>query len=257
MRRLSIVLASLASSGLTRNASFGHRGPARHRPLLNDPGPGTGNGDGGKGPTTGAKDPPADPPADPPRSFTQAELDRIVAREKGKTSKELEAAQKRLQELEAAQGDLTEKAKAGDEAGKLKRDLEKTTRERDDATKTAADRLTRYHGKLVGSAVSSALLGLEFVGPDAAEVIESKLRGMARVEEVKDGDDAVYLVDGKNEIDASDKAAVAAWIRKRFPSLVKAQAGSGGPHGKGAGGDADDTKGLTPGQLIARDLPKA
>lgn len=245
-----------APRGLTRNTPFGRRGPSNHRPLLNDPGAG-GDGNGTKGPTTGAKDPPADPPADPPRSFSQAELDRIVSREKGKTAKELEAAQKRLQELEAAQGDLAEKAKAGDEAGRFKRDLEKTTKERDDLAKTAADRLTRYHGKLVGSAVSSALLGLEFVGADAAEVVESRLRSMAKVEEAGKGedDDKVYLVDGKLEIDASDKAAVAAWIRKRFPSLVKAASGSGGPHGGGKGGGAaDDLKGLTPGQLISRDL---
>lgn len=253
--RLSLILA-LATlttpTGVTRNGPLGRRGPLGHRPLLNDPG--AGGGDGGKTPTTPAKDPPADGGGggDGARTFSQADLDRIVSREKGKTAKELEAAQKRLQELEAREAELTEKAKGGDEAGKLKRDLEKTTRERDDHAKTAAERLTRYHAKLVGGTVSSALVGLEFVGADAAEVVESRLRDLAKVEEGKDGDDRVYLLDGKQEIDASDKAAVAAWIRKRFPSLVKAASGSGGPHGKGAAGAAGvDLKNLTPAQKIA------
>ncbi len=201
--------------------------------------------------------PAADPPADPAaaRTFSQADLDRIVAREKGKSERELAAAQKRLADLEAAQADLADKAKAGDEAGRLKRDLEKTTRERDEQAKAAAERLTRYHGKLVSSAVSSSLLGLEFVGADAAEVVEARLRAMARVEEGKDGDDAVLLVDGKTETDAADKAAVQAWIRKRFPSLVKAASGSGGPHGKAGGGapGADLSK-LSPAEKIAHGL---
>ncbi len=251
--RLTTILAlatALAPSGVTRNGPLGRRGPFGHRPLLNDPG----NGDGGnKTPTTPAgKDPPGD--GGDGRTFSQADLDRIVAREKGKAERELAATQKRLADLEAAQADLADKAKAGDEAGRLKRDLEKTSKERDEHKAAAEARTARYHQTLVGSAVGGALVGLEFVGADAAEVVQSRIRGMARVEEGKDGD-AVYLVDGKTEIDASDTAAVQSWIRKRFPSLVKAASGSGGPHGRGAGGAAGfDLKNLTPAQKIAQGL---
>lgn len=234
MRPLSLLIAT-APTGVTRNGPLGRRGPFGHRAFLNDPG--AGGGDGGK-------------------TFSQAELDRIVTREKGKAASALEAAQKRLAELEARDAELAEKAKGADtattEAARLKRDLEKASKERDEHKATADVRLTRYHAKLVGGAVSSALVGLEFVGADAAEVVESRLRDLAKVEEGKDGDDRVYLLDGKNEVDASDKAAVTAWIRKRFPSLVKAASGSGGPHGKGAGGAAGvDLKNLTPAQKIA------
>lgn len=245
-----------APRGIARNASGGLRVALNRRPLSNDPGAAA---DASKTPTTPSSAPQGGAAAeDAPRTFTQADLDRIVSREKGKTARELEAAQKRLADLEARDAELGEKAKGADaatvEAARAKRELERAAKERDEHAKTSAAVTAKYHGTLVNGAVSSALVGLEFIGPDAAEVIEAKLRSMARVEPgAGDTPDAVYLTDGKGDLDLTDRAAVAAWVRKRFPSLVKAASGSGGPHGAGKGAPVD-LKGLTPGQLIAHGL---
>lgn len=244
-----------APRGIARNAPHGLRAALNRRPLSNDPGA---PADASKTPTTPSNGPQGGAAEDAPRTFSQADLDRIVAREKGKTARELEAAQKRLADMEARDAELGEKAKGADaatvEAARAKRELEKAARERDEHAKTATAVSAKYHATLVNGAVSSALVGLEFIGADAAEVIDAKLRSMARVEPgAGDAADAVYLSDGKTDLDLNDRAAVAAWVRKRFPSLVKAASGSGGPHGAGKGAPVD-LKGLSPGQLIAHGL---
>lgn len=249
-----MALASLAPS-MSRNAG---RGPMRNRPVRNAEGGGDGAAGGtGKTPTTpaagGAKDPPE---GGDTRSFTQAELDRIVSREKGKAAKEAEALRAKLAEYEARDTEAAEKAKAAadssGEAAKTKRELERAAKERDEAKTLADVRLQRYHATLVDAAVSRALVGIEFVGADAAEVVEARVRAFAKVESEGDGE-AVYLVDGKDEIAMVDREKVASWMRKRFPSLLKAASGAGGPHGAGRG-TSTDTKNLTPGQKIAAEM---
>lgn len=250
-----MALASLAPS-MSRNAG---PGPMRNRPVRNAEGGGDGAAGGtGKTPTTpaagGAKDPPEG--GDGARSFSQADLDRIVTREKAKVARDLEAAQKRLAEYEARDTEAAEKAKAAadssGEAAKTKRELERAAKERDEAKTLADVRLQRYHATLVDAAVSRALVGIEFVGADAAEVVEARVRAFAKVESEGDGE-AVYLVDGKDEIAMTDREKVASWMRKRFPSLLKAASGAGGPHGAGRG-TSTDTKNLTPGQKIAAEM---
>jgi hypothetical protein len=252
-----MALSSLAPS-MSRNAG---RGPLNHRPVRNAEGGGDGGAAGGTGktPTTpaggGAKDPP-DGGGDGARAFSQADLDRIVTREKGKAAKEAEALRAKLAEYEARDAESAEKAKAAadtsGETAKTKRDLERAAKERDEAKALADTRLQRYHATLVDAAVSRALVGLDFIGADAAEVVESKVRSFAKVESEGDGE-AVYLVDGKDEIAMTDREKVASWMRKKFPSLLKAASGAGGPHGAGRG-TSTDTKNLTPGQKIAAEM---
>lgn len=255
MSRFVVLLASLAPS-MSRGLA---RGPMHHRPVRNAEGGDGAAGGTGKTPTSPAGGaPPKDPPegGDGARSFTQADLDRIVSREKAKASRDLEAAQKRLAEYEARDAEAAEKAKGAEGQAsadaKTKRELERTSKERDEAKALADTRLARYHATLVDAAVSRALVGLEFVGPDAAEVVESRVRSFAKVEQEGDAE-AVYLVDGKDEIAMTDREKVASWMRKRFPSLLKAASGAGGPHGAGRGAQAD-TKNLTPGQKIAAEM---
>ena len=251
-----MALASLAPS-MSRNAG---RGPLNHRPVRNAEG-GDGGAAGGTGKTNttpaggGAKDPPDG--GDGARSFSQADLDRIVTREKGKAAKEAEALRAKLAEYEARDAESAEKARAAadtsGETAKTKRELERAAKERDEAKALADTRLQRYHASLVDAAVSRALVGLEFVGADAAEVVESRVRSFAKVESEGDGE-AVYLVDGKDEIAMTDREKVASWMRKRFPSLLKAASGAGGPHGAGKGAGGEDLSKLTPAQKIARGM---
>ena len=189
--------------------------------------------------------------AEAARTFTQADLDKIVTREKAKASRETETLRAKLAELEEA---AAAGAAKGDESAKLARERDKLAAERDAHKAAAEARRVKHHAALTSAAVSRALVGLDFVGADAAEVVEARLHALARVEE-SDDSDAVLLVDGKTELDAADRAAVQAWVRKRFPSLVKAASGSGGPHGRGAAGAVgpDLTK-LAPAEKIAHGL---
>lgn len=254
MQRLALLAAALAAPSMSRNAS---RGPMRHRPVrAGESAPPGGN----TTPTTPAAPPKTDPPTDQPRSFSQEELDRIIAREKGKLSKDAEALRAKLAEYEARDAEAAEKAKGAEgqaaAEARAKREMEKLTKERDAATAATTAAETRYRNSLLDAATSRALVGLEFVGADAAELVEARVRGMLKVEQEGDGAaarDVVYLVDGKDEIAVTDREKLGAWLRKRFPSQLKAASGAGAPHGGGKGASAD-MKNLTPGQKIASGL---
>ena len=263
MRLTTRLTALMALASLAPSMSRGlGRGPMNHRPVRNAEGGGDGGAAGGTGKTNttpaggGAKDPP-DGGGDGARSFSQADLDRIVTREKSKAAKEAEALRAKLAEYEARDAESADKAKAAadtsGETAKTKRELERAAKERDEAKAIAGTHLARYHASLVDGAVARALVGLEFVGADAAEVVEARVRAFAKVETEGDGE-AVYLVDGKDEIPMTDREKVASWMRKRYPSLLKAASGAGGPHGTGKGAGGEDLSKLTPAQKIARGM---
>lgn len=261
-RLTTLLVASLAPTGRTGSYT---RGPMRHRPVRNADGGGATSGntttqttgaktEGGNGGGVGNAD-------TAERTFTQADLDRIVAREKGKAAKEAADLRARLDAIEAERTQAAEKTKAeGDakdsaEAAKWKRELERSAKERDDAKALAGKEREARHGLLIDHAVSRALVGVAFVGDDAAELVESRLRAFMKIE--LEGDrEVVYLVDGKEEIAASEREKIAAWLRKRWPSQIKAAGGTGANHGRGNGGTAEDTSNLTPAQKIARSQQK-
>ena len=267
-RRLHLgLLAALVPTGRTGGYT---RGPLHHRPLFNAPAP----GDGGKGPTPtgGGGNPPAnDPPAggdDPPKTFTQADLDRILARERASLARKHEAQLAELRgKLPPEDGDdpPADPAPTGKKPPtpapatdpKSARELARIQKERDDARAAVEKERTARHGLLAETAVTRALVGVEFVGADAAESVETSLRGFVRIEE-EDGREVAYFVDPKTkaEIAATDREKVAQWVRKRWPSLIKAQGGTGANHGRGNGGTAEDTSNLTPAQKIARSQQK-
>ena len=249
------ILAALAPS-----ASNHHHGrtPFGRRPVRNVEGTaGAADGATVAKPTTPAKEPAA-AAEEPARTFTQADVDRIVGREKGKAAKDLAAAQARVAEYEAREAETADKTKGAVEAvdAKAKRALEVAAKERDEAKAAATATHTRYHASLIDGGAAKALAGIEFVGADAAELVEAGLRSKLKVED-ENGVDVVYLVEGKVEIPVTDREKVAAYIRKRWPSLVKAQSGAGGPHGKGSGKTTADLSGMSPREKITHGLREA
>ena len=186
MQRLALIAAALAAPSMSRNASHG---PMRHRPVR--AGESAPAGGGNTTPTTPAAPPKTDPPADPPRSFSQEELDRIIAREKGKLTRDADALRAKLAEYEARDAEAAEKAKGAEGQAaadaRAKRELEKLTKERDAATAATTAAETRYRNSLLDAATSRALVGLEFVGADAAELVEARVRSMLKVEQEGDG----------------------------------------------------------------------
>lgn len=257
------------------------------RPFSNAPGAngGQGNGTGtGKTPTGGAgggNPPPNDPPAggdggggeggDPPKLFSQADIDRILGRERAAAKRKHDA------ELAALRAQLPQDPAEDPEAGggapppqrppaaqppatpdpKSARELARLAKERDEARAKLDAAVKARHEILSDSAVTRALLGLEFIGTDAADSVEASLRGFVKVEE-EEGREVVYFVDPKTktEIAATEREKVAQWIRKRWPSLIKAQGGTGGSHGRGGGGGgANGGAGpVNPGDVFSQDL---
>lgn len=260
-RLTTLLVASLAPTGRTGGYT---RGPSHHRPIRNADGNGGTSGNTTTQ-TTGAKTDTGNGGGNTDtaeRTFTQADLDRIIAREKSKAAKEAADLKARLDAIEAERAQAAEKSKAeGDakdnaEAAKWKRELERSAKERDDAKALASKEREARHGLLIDHAVTRALVGVVFVGNDAAELVESRLRAFMKIEQEGDRE-VVYLVDGKEEIAATDREKIAAWLRKRWPSQIRAAGGTGANHGRGQGGGAsDDDKNLTPAQKIARSQQK-
>lgn len=258
-RLTTLLVATLAPTG--RTGGFA-RGPMRHRPIRNADGGGNTSGNTTTQ-TTGAK---ADAgngggntgnTGDGERAFSQADVDRIVQRRVAKAEKDNADLKARLDAIEAERTQAAEKTKTeGDakdnaDAAKWKRELERSAKERDDAKALAGKEREARHGLLVDHAVTRALVGVVFVGDDAAELVESRLRAFMKIEQEGDKE-VVYLVDGKEEIAATDREKIGAWLRKRWPSQIKAAGGTGANHGRGQGGAAEDISNLTPAQKIAR-----
>jgi hypothetical protein len=70
------------------------------------------------------------------------------------------------------------------------------------------------------------------------------------VEELE-GREVVSLRDRDTDLDLADRAAVHAWLRQRFPSLLRAPSGSGAQHGRGNGAVPSDWRRLSPAERIA------
>ena len=257
-------LASMPSTSPSMSRNHAGRGPMGRRPMNNGAAAAAAPASGtGPTPTTGAAPAAAapaagtTPPADE-RTHTQADLDRIVSREKAalarKHAEEIAALRARLSAEDEAPAAGT--APAADP--KVKREQERLAKERDDAKAQAESHRTRYHASLIDGAASRSLAGLEFVGTDAQELVEARVRAMLKIETEGAGDAArevVYLVDGTTEIAITDREKVAAHIRKRWPSQIKAASGTGSPHGAGKGAvTGEDVSKLTPAQKIARGM---
>jgi hypothetical protein len=264
------ILASLASTAPSMTRNHVGRGPMNRRPMNNGAAAAAPASGTGATPTTGAA-PAAGAAANSgagaagagaaaadERTHTQADLDRIVSREKATL------ARKHAEEIAALRACLP----ADDEAPaagtataadpKTKREQERLAKERDDAKAASQQHLARYHATLIDGAAARSLAGVEFVGADAQELVEARVRAMLKIEVEGTGDAArevVYLVDGSTEIAVTDREKVAAHIRKRWPSQIKAASGSGSPHGAGKGAIAgEDLSKLTPGQKLARGM---
>ncbi len=253
-----LALSVLAAPSMSRNAD---RGSLGHRPVRNSDG-GAAAGKAPATPTTPAAGGPAGgpPPAggenggDPPVPLTQADLERAVARATAALTK------KHSDEIAALRGrlpadDQQPPADAAAREAAAKREREKATKELEEARALAATERTRRHAAMLEAAGARATTGIDFVGRDAADVVANQLRSMLRVDDLGDGKESVTLVDGKTEIDVADGERVAAFVRKRFPSLIRAQSGAGAPHGGGTGGgSAVDFSKMSPAELIAHEL---
>jgi hypothetical protein len=186
-----------------------------------------------------------------PRQFTQEQLDRILARERARFQRELAALRAQLEGAasttaeteQAPQQSRQPSQHPAHEARRLQRELEARTRELEGLRQ-------RLQAQAVSAAVSSALAGLDWVGPDALELAEARLRALAVVEELE-GREVVSLRDRDTDLDLADRAAVHAWLRQRFPSLLRAPSGSGAQHGRGNGAVPSDWRQLSPAERIA------
>lgn len=184
------------------------------------------------------------------RQFTQEQLDRILSRERARFQREIAALRAQIEsaapptvEAEQAAQQRPQSQHPAHEARRLQRELETRTREIEALRQ-------RLQAQAVSAAVSSALAGLDWVGPDALELAEARLRALAVVEELE-GREVVSLRDRDTDLDLADRAAVHAWLRRRFPSLLRAPSGSGAAHGRGNGAPVIDWRNLSPAERIA------
>ncbi len=190
--------------GLFKRARVCFKYLGEHFPLMDpDPDPPGGGGGGGGGGGTG--DPPADPPEPDPKvkTFTQAQVNSMIADEKRKGEDKTKTAQREtLKELEATKNDKTksddQRAQAAERIEALEaalltaqekeqREKSKADREHKEALKTAKEESSEWQAKFQSDKIDNAILAAATTHKAYnAQQIVDHVKPLAVLEEVKD-----------------------------------------------------------------------
>jgi Skp family chaperone for outer membrane proteins len=169
------------------------------------------------------------PAASAEKTFTQADVDRIVGERIAKAKKgagdELSTVRAELEALRAEHEKATGQLSESDKVARKLTEVEKRAAA---AEKARDERTAELHRTKVNYEVAKRISRLELRAPGLAPIVQEYAERRVRVGE----SGALELVAGDEATPLDDKSWEA-FAAKAFADMVKVNAGSGGPHGVG------------------------